>query len=113
MLDWVSLMRTYHASAQCQHVEPRGASIHTWHHSAEGSKDTGASERLIEMKSRVESMVALRERGIDALFSLLDSLLPPLVASGALLEFPAQHDSVHPPAQYAFWGSYCISSGRP
>ena len=40
------------------------------------------------MKSRAESMLALREKGIDAVFSLLDGLLPPLVASGASIESP-------------------------
>lgn len=30
----------------------------------------------------MESMLALREKGIDSLFSTLDSILPPLVASG-------------------------------
>jgi hypothetical protein len=51
------------------------------------------SEQLTDMRSRVESMLALREKGVDALFSLLDSTLPPLVASGTEPRRPL-HESV-------------------
>jgi len=51
-------------------------------HFTEGANESSSSERLVEMRSRVESMLALREKGIDALFSSLDSVLPQLVASG-------------------------------
>ena len=50
---------------------------------AGAAKSEKDDERLTDMKSRAESMLALREKGIDAVFSLLDGLLPPLVASGA------------------------------
>ncbi len=49
---------------------------------AEGAQNKAASQRLVDMRSRVESMLVLRDKGIDSLFSTLDSVLPPLVASG-------------------------------
>ena len=49
---------------------------------ADDIKLDAKSEQLTDLRSRVESMLALREKGVDALFSLLDSTLPPLVASG-------------------------------
>ena len=58
------------------------ARLYSLHWCAEGAQNKAASERLVDMRSRVESMLALREKGIDSLFSTLDSILPPLVASG-------------------------------
>ena len=58
-------------------------SLHLLFWLAGGAKSGKNGERLTDMKSRAKSMLALREKGIDAVFSLLDGLLPPLVASGA------------------------------
>lgn len=60
---------------------------------ADKTKSDDKSERLTDLRSRVESMLALREKGVDALFSLLDSTLPPLVASGTEPRRPL-HDPV-------------------
>ena len=58
------------------------ARLYSLYSFAEGAQNKAASERLVDMRSRIESMLALREKGIDSLFSTLDSILPPLVASG-------------------------------
>ncbi len=64
------------------HCDTRASTSEGCVHFTEGANESSSSERLVEMRSRVESMLALREKGIDALFSSLDSILPQLVASG-------------------------------
>lgn len=53
-----------------------------------------AARMLVDVRGRVEAMMVLRDKGISALITCLDGILPPLVAAGELLyrsSFPQPH----------------------
>lgn len=50
---------------------------------ADALKKDRVARMLVDVKGRVEAMMLLREKGIGALITCLDGILPPLVAAGA------------------------------
>lgn len=61
---------------------------------ADALKKHRAARMLVDVRGRVEAMMVLRDKGISALITCLDGILPPLVAAGELLyrsSFPQPH----------------------
>ena len=52
------------------------------HSGADALKKHRVARMLVDVRGRVEAMMLLREKGIGALITCLDGILPPLVAAG-------------------------------
>lgn len=84
---------------------------------ADALKKYRVARMLVDVKGRVEAVMLLREKGIAALITCLDGLLPPLVAAGAKptshvppvcnpMLIDLEHACMQPP--WLFFAGYCL-----